>query len=140
MTSNIYNSLDKEGMISLTTAKNIPQFDHLYNFENAELKDTSSESQISFGHKYNNYCFETLISDFLGTSDVIIIKFDALETIEDTFEYKLLRLFYSFGFPIVGVPLDFSGEKKTKPMLFFIGCKKRDDKLVSVVNYCLNKF
>ena len=30
----LYNSLDKEGIISLTTAKNIPQFDHLYNFEN----------------------------------------------------------------------------------------------------------
>ena len=126
--------------IELSEFLDVNEVTDLYNFENAELKDTSSESQISFGHKYNNYCFETLISDFLGTSDVIIIKFDALETIEDTIEYKLLRLIYSFGFPIVGVPLDFSGEKKTKPMLFFIGCKKRDDKLVSVVNYCLNKF
>ena len=33
-------------------------------------------------------------------------------------------------------PLTFR-EKKIKPMLFFIGCKKRDDKLVSVVDYCL---
>ena len=57
--------------------------------------------------------------------------------IENNFEYKLLRLLYFFGFPIVGVPLDSSGGKKTKPMLFFIGCKKREDKLVSVVDYYL---
>ncbi len=32
--SELFNSLDKDGIITLTTAKNIPQFDHLYNFEN----------------------------------------------------------------------------------------------------------
>ena len=68
--------------------------------------------------------FETLISDFLDTSDVIILKFDAPEGIENNFDYKLLKLFYFFGFPIVGVPLIF-GDKITKPMLFFIGCKKQ---------------
>ncbi len=109
----------------------------LYNFENAELGDRSPESKLLCGRKYENFSFETLISDFFDTSDVIILKFDDLETTENNFEYKLLKLFYFFGFPIVGVPLDFTGEKKTKPMVFFIGCKKRDDKLVSVVNYCL---
>ena len=38
----------------------------------------------------------------------------------------------------MGVPL-ISGEKKIKPY-FFISCKKRDDKLVSVVDYCLKYF
>ena len=107
------------------------------NFENAELENRSLHSETSFGRKYDSSPFEILISDFLDTSDVIILKFEALESIENNFECKLLNLFYFFGFPIVGVPLDFLGEKKTKPMLFFIGCKKRDDKLVSVVDYCL---
>ena len=79
----------------------------------------------------------SLKSHFLDTSDVIILKFDAPEGIENNFDYKLLKLFYFFGFPIVGVPFDCSGDEITKPMLFFIGCKKRDDKLMSVVNYCL---
>ncbi len=109
----------------------------LYNFENSGLEDRSLASEPSVGRKHDNSPFEKLISDFLDISDVIILEFDDLEAIENNFEYKLLKLFYFIGFPIVGVPLDFSGEKKVKPMLFFIGCKKRDDKLVSVVNYCL---
>ena len=123
--------------IELSEFLDLDELTALYNFENAELEDRSLESETSFGRKYDNSPFETLISDFLDTSDVIILKFDALEAIENNFEYKLLKLFYFFGFPIVGVPLDFSGDKITKPMLFFIGCKKRDDKLVSVVDYCL---
>ena len=123
--------------VELSEFLDLDELTALYNFENAELEDRSPESETSFGRKYENSPFETLISDFLDTSDVIILKFDAPEAIENNFEYKLLKLFYFFGFPIVGVPLDFSGEKKTKPMLFFIGCKKRDDKLVSVVDYCL---
>ena len=109
----------------------------LYNIENAELEERSPESKLLFGRKYDKLRFETLISDFFDTVDVIILKFYDLETTENNFEYKLLKLFYFFGFPIVGAPLDFTGGKKTKPMLFFIGCKKRDDKLVSVVNYYL---
>ncbi|MAF82381.1 MAG: hypothetical protein CMK52_05745 [Proteobacteria bacterium] len=109
----------------------------LYNIENAELEERSPESKLLFGRKYDKLRFETLISDFFDTVDVIILQFYDLETTENNFEYKLLKLFYFFGFPIVGAPLDFTGGKKTKPMLFFIGCKKRDDKLVSVVNYYL---
>ena len=123
--------------IELSEFLNLDELTALYNFENAELEDRSAESETSFGRKCDNSPFETLISDFLDTSDVIILKFDAPETIENNFDYKLLKLFYFFGFPIVGVPLIFRGIKKTKPMLFFIGCKKRDDKLVSVVDYCL---
>ena len=116
---------------------NLDELNALYNFENAELEDRSLANESSIGRKYDNSPFETLISDFLDTSDVIILEFDEPEVFENNFEYKLLKLFYFGGFPIVGVPLDFSGEKKIKPMLFFIGCKKRDDKLVSVVDYCL---
>ena len=123
--------------VELSEFLNLDELSALYNFENAELEDRSLANEPSFGRKYDNSPFETLISDFLDTSDVIILEFDAPEVIENNLEYKLLKLFYFFGFPIVGVPLDFSGEKKIKPMLFFIGCKKRDDKLVSVVDYCL---
>ena len=123
--------------VELSEFLNLDELTALYNFENAELEDRSLESEPSIGRKYDNSPFETLISDFLDTSDVIILEFDGPEVIENNLEYKLLKLFYFFGFPIVGVPLDFSGEKKIKPMLFFIGCKKRDDKLVSVVDYCL---
>ena len=123
--------------IELSEFLNVDELTNFYNFENAELEDRSAKSEISFERKCDNSPFETLISDFLDTSDVIILKFDAPEGIENNFDYKLLKLFYFFGFPIVGVPFDFSGDKKTKPMLFFIGCKKRDDKLMSVVDYCL---
>ena len=116
---------------------NIDELTNFYNFENAELDDKSSESEISFERKRDNSPFETLMTDFLETSDVIILEFDTSEANESNCDYKLLKLFYFFGFPIVGVPLDFSGDKITKPMLFFIGCKKREDKLVSVVNYCM---
>ena len=126
--------------IELSEFLDIDELTAIYNFENAGLEDRSPEGETSFGRKYENSPFETLISDFLDTSDVIILKFDSLETTEDNFECKLLKLCYLFGFPIVGVPLDFSEEKKTNPMLFFIGCKKRDDKLVSVVDYCLKIF
>ena len=123
--------------IELSEFLNVDELANFFNFENAELEDRSAESEISFEQKCDNSPFEILISDFLDTSDVIILKFDAPEATENNFDYKLLKLFYFFGFPMVGVPLDFSGDKITKPMLFFIGCKKRDDKLVSVVNYCL---
>ena len=124
--------------VELSEFLNLDELNALYNFENAELEDRSLANESSIGRKYDNSPFETLISDFLDTSDVIILEFDEPEVFENNFEYKLLKLFYFGGFPIVGVPLDFSGEKKIKPMLFFIGCKKRDDKLVSVVDYCLN--
>ena len=123
--------------IELSEFLDIDELTSVNNFENSEFEDRFPESETSFRRKYDNSFFETLVSDFLDTSDVIILKFDALEAIENNFEYELLKLFYFFGFPIVGVPLDFSEEKKIKPMLFFIGCKKRDDKLVSVVDYCL---
>ena len=123
--------------IKLSEFLNVDELTSIDNFENAELEDRSAESEISCERNCDNSAFETLISDFLDTSDVIMLKFDAPEGIENNFDYKLLKLFYLFGFPIVGVPFDFSGEKITKPMLFFIGCKKRDDKLMSVVNYCL---
>ena len=123
--------------IELSEFLNVDEFTNFCNFENAELEDRSPESEISLERKPDNSPFETLISDFLDTSDVIILKFDGQEAIKNNFDYKLLKLFYFFGFPIVGVPLDSSRDKITKPMLFFIGCKKRDDKLVSVVNYCL---
>ena len=129
-----YFSIDS---VELSEFFDIDELTSLYNFDNSELEDRCSEREDTLGRKYDNSPFESLISDFLDTSDVIILTFDAVETIENNFEYKLLRLLYFFGFPIVGVPLDFSGEKKTKPMLFFVGCKKRDDKLVSVVNYFL---
>ena len=124
--------------IELSEFLNVDELTNFYNFENAELEDGSTESELSFERKCDNSPFETLISDFLDTSDVIILKFDAPEGIENNFDYKLLKLFYFFGFPIVGVPFDCSGDEITKPMLFFIGCKKRDDKLMSVVNYCLD--
>ncbi len=123
--------------VELSEFLNLGELTALYDFKEAELDGRSPESETSFGRHHDNSPFETLISDFLDTSDVIMLKVDTLETGENNFEYKLLNLFYFFGFPIVGVPLDFSGEKITKPMLFFIGCKKRDDKLGSVVNYCL---
>ena len=123
--------------IELSEFLNVDELTNFYNFQNVELEDRSAENKISFERKCDNSPFETLISDFLDTSDVIILSFDAPEAIENNFDYKLLKLFYFFGFPIVGVPLDFSGDKMRKPMLFFIGCKKRDDKLTSVVNYCL---
>ena len=123
--------------IELSEFLELDELTALYNFENAELEDRSLANEPSLGRKYDNSLFETLVSDFLDTSDVIILEFDGSEANENNLEYKLLKLFYFVGFPIVGVPLDFSGEKKIKPMLFFIGCKKRDDKLVSVVDYCL---
>ena len=123
--------------VELSEFLNLDELSTLYNFENAEFENRSLANEPSIGLKYDNSPFETLISDFLDTSDVIILEFDGPEVIENNLEYKLLKLFYFGGFPIVGVPLDFSGEKKIKPMLFFIGCKKRDDKLVSVVDYSL---
>ena len=125
--------------VELSKFLDLDELSALYDFEYSEFEDRFPESETSFGRKYENSPFEILISDFLDTSDVIILKFDDLEAIENNFEYELLKLFYFFGFPIVGVPLNFSEEKKTKPMLFFIGRKKRDDKLVSVVDYCLKR-
>ena len=133
--TSLYSALTSKSRLS--EFLNLDELSTFYNFENSQLEERSLENEPSIGRKYDNSPFETLISDFLDTSDVIMLKFDAVEAIENNFEYKLLRLLYFFGFPIVGVPLDFSGDKITKPMLFFIGCKKREDKLVSVVNYCM---
>ena len=110
--------------IELSEFLDIDELTAINNFENSEFEDRVPESETSFRRKYDNSSFETLISDFLDTSDVIILKFDDLETTENNFEYKLLKLFYFFGFPIVGVPLDFTGEKKTKPMVFLSVVRK----------------
>ena len=123
--------------VELSDFLDLDELTDSFNFDNAESEDRFPKGETLRGRKYDNSTFEKLILDFLDTSDVIVLQVDALETNKNNFEYKLLKLFYFFGFPIVGVPLDFLGEKKTKPMLFFIGCKKRDDKLVSVVDYCL---
>ena len=126
--------------IGLSEFLNVDELTNLCNFENAELENRSLEIETSFVHNRDNSPFETLFSDFLNTSDVIIIKLDCPEIVENDFDYKLLKLFYFFGFPIVGVPLDFSEDKIIKTMVFFIGCKKRDDKLMSVVDYYLRLF
>ena len=64
--------------VELSEFLDLDELTALYNFENAELEDRSPESETSFGRKYDNSPFETLISDFLDTSDVIILKFDGL--------------------------------------------------------------
>ncbi len=43
----IYQSLEVGGVTSLTTAKNIPQFDHLYNFDNEDIFERDLD-QIGF--------------------------------------------------------------------------------------------
>ena len=90
--------------VELSEFLNLDELSALYNFENAELEDRSLANEPSIGRKYDNSPFETLISDFLDTSDVIILEFDGPEVIENNLEYKLLKLFYFGGFPLWSSP------------------------------------
>ena len=65
--------------IELSEFLNVDELANFFNFENAELEDRPAESEISFERKCDNSPFETLMSDFLDTSDVIILKIDAPE-------------------------------------------------------------
>ena len=123
--------------IELSELLDINELTTVFDVEKPGLEESRSQNGPAFGGKDDSSPFESLISDFLETSDVIVLKCDVPEEIEKVFEYKLLKLFYFCGFPIVGIPLNFLGEKEIKPMLFFVGCKDRDDKLVSVVDYYL---
>ena len=84
--------------VELSKFLDLDELSALYDFEYSEFEDRFLESETSFGRKYESSPFEILISDFLDTSDVIILKFDALEVIENNFEYELLKLFYFFQF------------------------------------------
>ena len=44
----LYGSINRGGSLQITTAKNIPQFDHFYNFSN---NSTFEKKLISFGYK-----------------------------------------------------------------------------------------
>ena len=81
--------------------------------------------------------FQNFVSDILTTSDVIAISINPCDSLADSFEYKLINLFYYCGFPIVGIPLLLPPPQKFSIASFFVGSKRGDDKLVSVVN-CIN--
>ncbi len=101
-----------------------------------QKKDLQKAGTVS-NRRGGGVFFETFFSDLLSTSDVIILKLDISSAINDIFEYKLTKLFYFFGFPIIGVPFRFTDQEAVKLMLFFVGHKDRDDKLMSVVDYSM---